>query len=456
MIKANQPQAPFFTSGGLLIKTEKLVLILLFFFLPFSWRWVGETGGGRFNEWQTVFFYGTDLLIIILLGLGFRNWKSNGRWKAIFNPPHLWLLFFVGWSALAWLWSENFSLGFFRWLKLLEFSGLYLYFALEVGQLWRFSQILLLFFSSALFQAVIAWGQAFKQSSLGLQKIGESVLRANFNGVAVVPLADGRDFLRSYGLLPHPNVLALWLFIGIFSFYAWYLSRRRSFWFLILIYVPLLWGFFFSFSRAAIGLWLLGLIVRLIWILKNRSKIDFSLDFRRQLKKLFWVSLIAVLLFAAVFWAPVRARMNLTTDEPAVTERLTYNHLALQLSFSRFWRGVGPGQWVENLKQNYPDFPEYFYQPVHNIYLLIAGETGLIGLLAFLLWLGYLVCQYNRQRKKDDLAGFSLLVFVWSILIMGLIDHFLWSIHLGQMSLAIILGVLASRTKAKIKRHYSP
>ena len=78
----------------------------------------------------------------------------------------------------------------------------------------------------------------------------------------------------------------------------------------------------------------------------------------------------------------------------------------------------------------------WLHQPVHNIYLLIAAETGLLGLMAFLFFLYLLI------KKKPRLTIFCLLLV--SFLIIGLFDHFFWTLQQGQMVFWLILGIIAA------------
>ena len=65
-----------------------------------------------------------------------------------------------------------------------------------------------------------------------------------------------------------------------------------------------------------------------------------------------------------------------------------------------------------------------FLQPVHNIYLLLLSEAGVIGLFMF-LWILW------RAKKH------------WVILIvffLGLVDHYFLTLQQGQLLLVILLS----------------
>jgi O-antigen ligase len=256
-----------------------------------------------------------------------------------------------------------------------------------------------------------------------------------------VPLETER-FLRAYGATPHPNVLAAWLFLGIFSFYFWYLyaKKERSFWSVLLCYVPLLWGFFFTFSRIAIALWILGVAVRLGLSVIFRRRFHFSPIFLKRIMILFVVSVAAVLLFAYAYWPIVEARLHISGNDQALTQRLAYNKIAGQVTENNPWLGVGVGQFVWNMLERLPAYGAYFYQPVHNIYLLISSEVGLIGAFIFGAFIFLLIYRYVVITKLQTMREWSFLIIVVSVLTMGLFDHFLWTLQQGQLMLWLVLA----------------
>ncbi|PIY75070.1 MAG: hypothetical protein COY85_01340 [Candidatus Portnoybacteria bacterium CG_4_10_14_0_8_um_filter_40_50] len=107
--------------------------------------------------------------------------------------------------------------------------------------------------------------------------------------------------------------------------------------------------------------------------------------------------------------------------------------------------GIGQGNFVWTFT-NLGLFENWVYQPVHNIYLLIAAETGILGLFAFLWFLFKIMRSVYLERKaiKDKLAFYSFLSIVFFLLAIGFFDHFLWDLQQGQLMLWIMLGILAS------------
>jgi hypothetical protein len=65
------------------------------------------------------------------------------------------------------------------------------------------------------------------------------------------------------------------------------------------------------------------------------------------------------------------------------------------------------------------------HQPIHNIYLLLLSETGVAGLVGFLVVI----------KKR-----FSW--FLLPILFLGLFDHYFLTLQQGQLLLALVLGII--------------
>lgn len=120
-----------------------------------------------------------------------------------------------------------------------------------------------------------------------------------------------------------------------------------------------------------------------------------------------------------------------------VTHRIELIRASIKLTKENFWFGVGLNNFIPNLVKVSNTFVNAWeLQPVHNIFLLVFSETGIVGLIMFC----FLV-----------FSGFSLLTLNYSlltILITGLSDHY-W-ITLQQNMLLFVFVLLTSRIN-KIK-----
>lgn len=129
----------------------------------------------------------------------------------------------------------------------------------------------------------------------------------------------------------------------------------------------------------------------------------------------------------------------------AVLERLAHWQAALEMWRENFWTGVGLGCY----EPAYPKF-SLINWPIalghaHNYYLTIAAETGLIGLVAYLLLWGAVFWQTWRaiRRAEGLLRGIAIgLLGVWTHLS---VHHLLDNLYVNNIHLhiGVLLGLLA-------------
>jgi O-antigen ligase len=471
-----------------MIFLEKLFFYLLIFSVPIETRLILARWTEPFNEWTAGYIYWTDILLaaVLIFWLA-RNLKTakifNFAYSAeaasaakagqssifrgvksfksrILNPNFFLFLFFVV-SALSIANSRLIGLSLYQLLKLAEFIGFYFYLrsALGRGKIFKLEGALAVIIISGVFQAAIAIFQYLKQSGLGLKLLGESPLSVNTTGVAVF-IADGMKYLRAYGTTPHPNVLAAWLMLAIFSFYFllfYYLKpqeikaaalnhnssliRREDLrW--IAIYLILLFGFFFTFSRVVIFLWALGAVISGLLFFREKFN-GFLAGIKRRLVVVAITTLIAVSFFTVFFWPQVKSRILISAGEEAVTQRIFYNKIAESVAASNPLLGIGIGQFVPRLMTKLKHWPSYFYQPVHNIYLLIASETGFIGLTLFLMFLFFILYNFGYLSRFQEPYHFSFFILALSFILIGLFDHFLWTLQQGGLIFWMVLAFVS-------------
>ena len=447
----------------MLKKLERVIFYLLIFAVPVQSRLILHEWTQPFNQWTSAYLYGTDILLAaififwlvrnlraatisnlkLLISKQIPNPKSR-----ILNSPAFWLTVFFVVSAISIFNSRITGLSLYQLLKLAEFIGFFFYLKSNLGKTFHFRQVLVAIITSGFLQAIIGIVQYAKQGSAGLGLLGESPLSVNATGVAVF-IADGGKYLRAYGTTPHPNILAAWLFVAIFAFYYFYiyrLSGPSKFDFNKWgpgIYAVILLGFLFTFSRVIVGLWALGILIRFLLVFfKNNFSQNLAV-IRRQVLVVSLVSAIVCGIFALLYWPQVQSRIYISAREEAVAQRVFYNKIAESVATSHPLLGVGIGQFVPNFISKFKRLPPTAYQPVHNFYLLVASETGFIGLGAFILFLFFTFWQFIRQADFKKLYTFSFLIFVLSFLLVGLFDHFLWTSQQGNLVFWMTLALLA-------------
>ncbi|MBI3070231.1 MAG: hypothetical protein HYY87_02920 [Candidatus Levybacteria bacterium] len=82
---------------------------------------------------------------------------------------------------------------------------------------------------------------------------------------------------------------------------------------------------------------------------------------------------------------------------------------------------------------------------MHNIYLLIAAETGALGAVLFFLFLGKtykrIKNQESRIKSKKFIVHNSLFLILSMVLVLGFFDHYFLTLQQGRMLLSFALGL---------------
>lgn len=447
--------------------------------------------------------------------------------------------FFIFWSGLSVFWSGSLPLASFVFIKLIEGYFLYLYILISnvprgtlklqlkpdkcsTWNIWQiiFSAIIIL----AFFQSIIAILQFIQQKSLGISILKESIFSAYDPGIAKV-LINGGIFIRSYGFFPHPNVLGGFLAISllistayplIFKDKLFHVEHYIDIWsYRVLIFVQLL-ALLFSFSKSAILAFIIGFITLIFGInklfhveqFKNsvkdisnvpRGTLELQLKPARcstwniqRIVQMFHVEHL-VILMGIILLGIMLLSFNLRFffAQPFI-ERLFYIKALQKLSPDYFFQGLGIGQFVFRMQEFFDEkLLLWQFQPIHNVFLLIFSETGIVGFGLFMWFFVYIFwknkknvlrgtlelqlkqekCstwnkskivqktfsmfhvehyqntsfnEYLGSRKKTVVNYLSRSILIGITVIM-LFDHYFWDIQQGQLLFWVILALAISK-----------
>ena len=148
---------------------------------------------------------------------------------------------------------------------------------------------------------------------------------------------------------------------------------------------------------------------------------------------------VGLLLCIAVVLLSIKVGL---VEQKSLNERLVLAQNALVLIKKRPLLGVGLGNFIPAQPEMLPFLRQdvNLLQPVHNIYLLIASETGLIGLLVFItmavkiFWrAGNVPLHYNRAYA---IRPYLLILFL------GLFDHYWLTLPQNFLLFAVVLGFI--------------
>ncbi|MBU3956935.1 O-antigen ligase family protein [Patescibacteria group bacterium] len=414
-------------------KLHRQFFWLLIFLLPvqlgrhFWFEWTQVLGLAV--DYLSPTLYLTDLLVIaILLTWWWQEKIRDKRYEIRDKIQKNWVvgaifIFLLVNSFLA----VNRGAAFYKLIKVLEFTFLGFYIAKSNYTLYAIRYPLSL---AVVYSSLIAIFQFVKQASLGgiFWWLGERNFNIITPGIAKA-IINGRLVLRPYATFSHPNVLAgfflvaIILLLGNFKLTNQLINKLKKNWsigiYWILVFILALIGLVLSFSRAT---WLIGLLV------------GFGLVTRSWWgKKRRVAGLIFLLVLIGVFY--YRFALPLSGQE-TLTQRFSLAQIAIEMIKASPLAGVGLNNFIPRLPDYWQQFGmTYWLQPVHNVFLLIAAETGLVGLLIF-LWL--LVLIYKRLLVTGH---WSLIVAVSIIFALGLFDHYWLTLQQSQLLLTIVFGL---------------
>ena len=413
--------------------------------IPLQTRTIIFQWGWRFNEWQIISVYVTDIIfVVLLLSLLFRRERMDGSSRR-FNLSESALATFCLVSLVSLFFAGNKGLGLFQFLKLIEFVALFIYVSRVAVRRFSFNGTALALVFGGCLQSLLAISQFVKQGDLGFRILGESLLNANMEGVAVFINSLDDKVMRAYGTTPHPNILAaylvlsltaaIWLFVGGTE------GGKKRRLVLLVGFAVMLFALFATFSRTIIFFWLLAMLIGFTLAgLKNGA----WAGIKRKIFALIAVFAVIAGLFSFMFWPDVSSRFKISGGEEAVQLRIFYNKEALKSGsvLNINWLGIGTGNFVPWLINFDPKLPQNLYQPVHNVYLLIYSENGILGLAAFLFFLVLLLKNSLRGALIDPWRSFALTV-VAIFLASAFFDHFFWTLQEGRLIFWLALGLVA-------------
>jgi O-antigen ligase len=375
--------------------------------------------------------YLTDLLILtVLASWGLSNFKRPKR-PVFFLSCLLFLLINV-------LLARSPGVGVYKLVKLAELFSLGFYI---VETRPRLSSIASCLSWAVIYSSLIAIGQFLNREALGglFWWLGERSFSIMTPGIARADFG-GRLVLRPYSIFPHPNVLAGFLLVSLvlISVKA---GQKRKKWLFWPAFILGLTAIFLSFSRAVwlTGLLLIGWKSKFLTLNKNRKN-TMTKDFLGRLPQMIKVNqkfFLIIVVLGAVFYFIF---FLFPLDSFSISRRLELSQSALLMIKKKPFFGVGLGNFLVQL----PYFWQAkegirFIQPVHNIFLLVAAEAGLIGLMIF-LWL-----VFKTFKKLLEINSQPLMISFLVILLTGMVDHYWLTLQQGQLLFTMVLGLAWTR-----------
>ncbi|MBU1165167.1 O-antigen ligase family protein [Patescibacteria group bacterium] len=437
-----------------MFKLSKIIeygFYLFVFLLPWQTRWMYSIGQINGSDWEygTQSLYGTEILLwSVLVGFIIWTYKTHGlklpsikqvnKSKLLLMTAVLGLLVV---SMLSIIWAQDTSLAIYAWYRLVLAATLFVFvLAFNVS----LKKISIVFVMSAGIQSVLAIWQFLLQKSFASKWFGIAEHIPTDLGASVVENISSR-WLRAYGSLPHPNVLAGFLVVGmLFLIMLAMRTEKSKRLFVITSFLLITPALFFTFSRSA---WLAMMICVLILVFYLFFKKDHSLN-KIVVKSVLIIVIILAILFLNLGDLVITRFLGAQRLESISTnERQLYKEQARDLIFSQPLIGVGAGNYTLGVfNQIDSEQPAYYYQPVHNIFPLVFAELGGFGFLFFLLLVILVISNTIMKGHLDNISVIYFLAFL-SLLIISYFDHYLWTLYAGQMLMWLTLAMAVKSIK---------
>ena len=252
-------------------KTIEWLFYIFIFLLPWQTRWIYKVVNykNEFSEYQSQSLYGTEILLIVLFALTIIFYIKKISSKQIFQKLNQKKFFYfaaliaiiAALIILNIVFSANAGTSFYKVLTLIEGFALAIFIIFYPYNFKKFSWA---FIGAGLIQSIYAINQFFNQKIIANKWLGMAAQDPEILGTSVIETASGR-FLRAYGALPHPNILAGFLVICLLFIVYQYLTEtnKKKINIILTSFIITFTALFMTFSRSA---WL-AMFVSMIFII---------------------------------------------------------------------------------------------------------------------------------------------------------------------------------------------
>ncbi|MFH1457179.1 MAG: O-antigen ligase family protein [Patescibacteria group bacterium] len=435
----------------------KYLLYLFIFLLPWQTRWIifDPRINNQVWEYGRISLYSFDIIFFIIFFLFLIKFFAGKRkekiekinWKLVIIFITLFLYYFISFVV-----ADNKLINFYWFLRIIQ--GVFLVLILYKINLDKIKAVWVFILSVSL-SAILGISQFLTQSVFACKWLGLASHSAGMFGDSVVEFA-GERWLRAYGSFPHPNILAGFLIIALILIFQFLIPNIKILKYKLLSYfltLLLITSLFFTFSRAS---WLVFAIVILLsfyYLIKNKSN-------KKNLLFYYFITLLLLIIFCIIYFPLVKTRIIGTErlEVKSSIERMSAYGQAFKIISAtggpasgwknNLWLGTGLGNYTVELQKIYPNRTAYFYQPAHNVYLLVLAEIGVIGVIFIVLLLYYLVSSVQCSVSVRILQYKGLFLCFYILFFLFFFDHFWYTLPSGLLVVFLIFGFLKQKKEA--------
>lgn len=431
---------------------RQLYLSLIIFLIPWQAQWIifEHRIGGGISEYLRISLFAVDVLMFVAV-----LW-CRPRWQFTDDQKRWGLLILLGYLLVVSFLAIDPLVAFLKLVLII----LIFYFALTLRQEGDTRLIISALIISAVLQSLFGLWQVLRIYVPASTILGMSEQTALRLGASVIETANGR-WLRAYGTFPHPNILGGFLaitllfiidryFVAYENFQQWwnkYGVAAKNLWrettvrqtgseiaLMLAAFVVVFAGLVATFSRSAIVALLVGSLV--YWAMKYHANRIRAVVLGVKLAAVAFAVLLVWQMFLPELWQ-VRVASNARLEKQSVSERVQGYYDAWSVFQNYPLLGTGLQNYTLAFAKLNPGESSYTYQPVHNAFLLLFIEIGIVGALVFLF-----VFRKHLQsffyRLYNQATPLTIAIFALFIVI-GLLDHYLWSLHGGLMLWVLLI-----------------
>lgn len=302
---------------------------------------------------------------------------------------------------------------------------------LKIGELYLFFEAVRTFTKAELYKLVykpllfslilfslIGLIQVVEGKTIGgiFYYLGERTFSIFSPGIATIEF-NGDSLLRAYSTFSHPNSFAGYIIVSLLILRhlskqinrkakAYIVGRNLSLFALALTFSL---GAFVSMAASI-------LMAKVVKTLKSPMA---------------FLILLFLLSYSLMLISDIN--IGLSIDD-SINQRLELARESVSIFINKPFTGVGANNYINSISEQNPGKYFWLLQPVHNIYLLVLSETGLIGLvLLFVLLLKILNKSYKYQYLNYA---------IFTILIAGLFDHYSLTLQQNMLINTLLIGLI--------------
>ncbi|MBI2742441.1 MAG: O-antigen ligase family protein [Chlamydiales bacterium] len=404
---------------------------------------------------QSIYFYLSDISLVVI---GILFFCMRGR---LFSGSAKYLVYLILISSISLVFSNSGNCTL-HYIRLLHFFMIALLFSALENRLFfsdikgLFTKIASIILILSLFESAVGISQYIMQSEIGLKFLGEGKALPAFHAPEgklwifdqfFNRAGEARAMIRSMGTFVHPNIFGGFMMFAIpMSYYLFTQSENRKKRTLIAaaIFFQIL-TLLLTFSRSALFAWMIASSAWLFFSFRMKKSERPKLS-----RPLIGAVLVSLLLAVFIVFPALKERGGVInyneTAKKSDHGRIFFQDIAFKMIREHPLVGVGYNQYVVHMQEYTPEpLERHQFYPVHNIYLLVASETGLFGALALLFFIGSIFFRALKSEMTPMLA--TLLSIFLGLLFIGCCDYYLLGSQPGRLLLFITAGLIAGATR---------